>query len=130
MNDVKVKELSHVNDELMDLMLELKGLREMVNTVSMSINYSTVIENDREKLDRLSAPYPAIVSAINSAIQKLDGYTNDLDLIDSHTNRALRNLTSAVCDSCKYVEKAPDQKELDAECAGCPLAEYMEGRCK
>ncbi len=84
----EVKELSLINDELMNLMTELKGLREMVNTVAISVNYYSVIESAEEKLNRLAAPYPAIVSALDNVITKLNVYTNDLDYLDTHLNYA------------------------------------------
>ena len=89
MDKVNVKELSQVNDELMDLGIELKGLREMVNTIALSVNCLTVIEDEEAKFHRLAAPYPTIVSALDTVIKKLDGFTNDLDLIDTDISKRL-----------------------------------------
>lgn len=83
-----MRELSIINDDLMTLSNELEGLKSMVNTVALSVNYFNVNESDAEKLERLAAPYPAIVSALDTIIKKLDGYTSDLDALGLHLNKS------------------------------------------
>lgn len=128
------RNLSDVHYDMINLGSEIEGLKAMLYTISMSVENLALNESTEEKLDRLTAPYPAIISSLDGFIKKLDIYTDELDAFCMHMNRSDNlpgtALATNICDSCEKPQNATDQGELDAECSGCALTKVMEGRCK
>lgn len=108
------RNLSDVHYDMINLGSEIEGLKAMLYTISMSVENLALNESTEEKLDRLAAPYPAIISSLDTIIRKLDGYTDELDAINLH----MRKVIDLPCTALKA-------EMLQGECD-----EVTEGRCK
>ncbi len=79
-----IKKLSQVNDDLLTLCEEVRGLKAIVDTLSVSTYCSNAYESTDDMLARISAPYCSISASLDGIIKKLNGFADDIDNIDSY----------------------------------------------
>ncbi|MCR5234554.1 MAG: hypothetical protein K6E53_11730, partial [Lachnospiraceae bacterium] len=83
------RNLSDVHYDMILLGSEIEGLKSMLYTISMSVENLNLNESTEEELDRIAAPYPAIISFLDTIIMKLDRYTDEIDGIDLHMRKSI-----------------------------------------
>ena len=95
-----------------DVKDRLDGLHTLVNSFYWDevLNQYSLPDDDHAKLELYASIFPLIIDTLSSSVTTLGVISNDVDL---HLTDKVDSLAD-VCDSCVYVEKAPDQKELDA----------------